>query len=185
MYARLAVGLREQRTGVLGDLLDEFGREIQGVAYLILRNHADAEEVLMDTMVTAWRRSRDLREDGALRVWLLRIATHTALARRRRTRITRPIEEGLSVKAPTSMQPSADRLIVAEAMDALPPQMRAAVALHHVAGMTVGQSAAVLGKSENTVKSQLRQGLARLRDALAEPRVPTHPLRDQVYARRT
>lgn len=169
--AQLATGLREHRSGIIADLLSEFGREIQGVAYLILRDHADAEEVLMDTLVTAWRRGRALRDGAALRTWLLRIATRHALSRRRRRRAHQPLADDLPLQASASMQPSADRLVVAEAMDALPAQMRAAVALHYAAGLSVPQTAEALGKSENTVKTQVREGMARLRSALDAPPV--------------
>lgn len=45
--------LRRGEPHVLAELLEQYGREIQGVAYLILRNAADAEDVLMDTLLTA------------------------------------------------------------------------------------------------------------------------------------
>lgn len=138
----------------------------------------------MDTLVTAWRRSGDLRDDRALRVWLMRIATRFALSRRRRRRPAQSIDVDLPLAAPRAMAPSADRLIVAEAMDSLPARMRAAVALHHVAGLTVPQAAEVLGTSQNTVKSQLREGMSRLRAALAEPDLTMNPARTQSDARR-
>lgn len=175
MTAQLAEDLRHRRDGVLGDLLTTYGRDLQGVAYLILRNHADAEEIVMDTLVTAWQRASDLRDATALRTWLLRIATRRALSRRRGRHATQTIERAAMLQAPAAGQPSVDRVIVAEAINALPPQMRAAVALHHVAGMTVPQAAAVMGKSENTLKSQLREAMARLRAALEEPAISDSP----------
>ena len=45
--------LRRGEPEVLAELLDQHGKEIQGVAYLILRNATDAEDVLMDTLVAA------------------------------------------------------------------------------------------------------------------------------------
>ncbi len=137
----------------------------------------------MDTLVTAWRRARGLRDDAALRTWLLRIATRHALSRRRRRHAHQPLADDLLLTASASTQPSADRLVVAEAMDALPAQMRAAVALHHAAGLSVPQTAEVLGKSENTVKTQVREGMARLRAALdAQP--ATSQVGTQTDARR-
>jgi DNA-directed RNA polymerase specialized sigma24 family protein len=112
---------------VFDDVLAVYGREIQGVAYLILRNHADAEEIVMDTLVTAWKRARDLRDDRALRTWLLRIATRHALSRRRRERPVQSLELSAPPRAPVSSQPSLDRLILIEAMGHLAQQTRAAV----------------------------------------------------------
>ena len=63
-------------------------------------------------------------------------------------------------------EPSADRVLVAEALVDLAPKMRAAVALHHYAGFTVPQVAEIMGTSQNTIKSNLTDGMARLRAAL-------------------
>jgi len=169
LYARLAADLRARRPEAIEELLEGFGREIQGVAYLILRNHADAEEIVMDTLVTAWRKGHTLRDDTALRSWLLTIASRHALSRRRWRRDWQPLFDAEQLTAPSIDGPSAERVAVAQAIDALPVQVRAAIALHHVAGLTVAETAAALGKSENTVKSQVRDGLARLRASLDVP----------------
>lgn len=160
----LAANLRARKPGVVADLLAEYGAAIGGVAYLIVRDAADAEEMVMDTLVTAWRRADQLRDDAALRTWLLRIATRQALSRRRRSRPMRPLEEASSV--PTPAQPSPDRIVVADALAQLPQRMRAAVALHDVAGLSVRETAEAMGTSQNTVKSHLRDGMRRLRVAL-------------------
>src|SRR5687768_14270471 len=76
--------LRRGEPQVLAELLSQYGREIQGVAYLILRNRADAEDVLMDTLLAALDRGSSLRDPTAMRQWLLKIATNQALGRRRR-----------------------------------------------------------------------------------------------------
>ncbi len=123
----------------------------------------------MDTLVSAWKHAGSLREDAALRTWLLRIATRHALSRRRRHRPTQPLEALPPIRARSADQPSLDRMIVAEAMSDLPPQMRAAVVLRHFVGLSVPEVAQVMGKSVNTVKTHLRQGLRRLRSALEVP----------------
>jgi RNA polymerase sigma-70 factor (ECF subfamily) len=162
---RLADDLRHQRPDALERLLAEFGQRIQAVAYLVLGSQADAEEVVMDTMVTAWRKGRDLRSGAALGTWLLRIAMRLALTRRRRigTAVALSADEERLIGSST---PSIDRLALLDALDSLPTRMRAAIVLHYYADLTVDRVAAVLERSPNTVKSQLREGLTRLRAAL-------------------
>lgn len=111
-----------------------------------------------------------------MRTWLLRIATRHALSRRRRPRhATTPLELATPLATAPLDEPSADRLLIAEALADLPPKMRAAVGLHHYAGFTVRQVAELMRTSPNTIKSNLRDGMARLRaaldvgDASAEP----------------
>ncbi len=61
--------LRGHRPEVLGDLLERYGREIQGVAYLILRDRAAAEDVVVETLLIAFDRRGSLRDPDALRPW--------------------------------------------------------------------------------------------------------------------
>ena len=48
--------LRRRRPETLADLLRAYGRELQAVAYLILRDRADAEDVVIETLLTAFER---------------------------------------------------------------------------------------------------------------------------------
>src|SRR5215218_2018957 len=77
--------LRRRRPQTLADLLDAHGREIQAVAYLILRDRALAEDVTIETLLTAFEQGGSIRDDAALRAWLLRVATNKALSVRRST----------------------------------------------------------------------------------------------------
>jgi DNA-directed RNA polymerase specialized sigma24 family protein len=76
--------LRRGRPEVLAELLDRFGRDMQAVAYLIVRDRAAAEDIVADSLLAALDHGRSLRDDDALRPWLLRIATNRALRYRRR-----------------------------------------------------------------------------------------------------
>ena len=70
--------LRGHQPEVLDHLLATYGPEIQGVAYLILRDPSAAEDVVIDTLLTALDRGEQLRDATAIRAWLLRIATNRA-----------------------------------------------------------------------------------------------------------
>lgn len=117
-------------------------------------------------MAVAWERIGSLRDPAALRPWLLRIAARQALDRRRRVR---PSAE-LPLEAVGVSGVDADRVALRQALDGLPPKMRACLSLHYYAGLTVEETAAAMGVSANTVKYHLKTGLERLRQALdAEP----------------
>jgi RNA polymerase sigma factor (sigma-70 family) len=65
-------------------------------------------------------------------------------------------------------QPDARQAEMREALATLPRRIRAAVVLHHLAGLSVRETAEALDVSENTIKSQLKIGLVRLREALRD-----------------
>jgi RNA polymerase sigma-70 factor (ECF subfamily) len=165
-------GLRVQRPEAIELLLATFGREIQAVAYFIVGSRADAEEILIDTTMTAWRHGKDLRNPTALRPWLLRIATRLALSRRRKIGTAMlELPEDLPLRA--SDPSDIDRLAMHAELAKLPAQVRAAIVLHYFADLTIAGTAEVLGKSPNTVKVQVRDGLRRLRVGIDEREHPS------------
>lgn len=156
--------LRRGDPEVLAALLEQYGREIQAVAYLILRNRADAEDVLMDTLIRALDRGATLRDPSAMRRWLLQIATNQALGRQRRIRRVTWLQ--LSPETPSPQLDTTEHVALMQGLASLPIRSRAAVVLHYYADLSVADVAAAMGTSQNTVKSQLRTGLARLRELL-------------------
>jgi RNA polymerase sigma-70 factor (ECF subfamily) len=161
--------LRRRRPEALGDLLAIYGKQIQGVAYLILRDRADAEDVVVETLLTAYERAAELRDEAAFRPWLMRIATNHALGMRRsQSRVVRlrvVPDLGSGDPGPSST----DRVALLDGVADLPVQMRAAVVLRYYADLSVEDVAIALNKSPNTIKAQLQTALDRLRISVADP----------------
>lgn len=168
----LVIRIRQHEVDGLDGLLERHGRELQAVAFLILRNEHDAEEVVADTLLTAWRKIETLRDPDRLRPWLLAIAARIALRRRRRLQ-PRVVSLDAVAMMPGDAPSVAAELDFRDAINRLPPRIRAAIALHAVADLPVAEVARVLGTSENTVKSQIREARSRLRTTLqVEPMLP-------------
>jgi RNA polymerase sigma factor (sigma-70 family) len=158
--------LRRHRPEVLDDLLERYGREIQGVAYLILRDRAAAEDVVVDTLLSALDHGDQLRDPEKLRPWLLRIAANRALGVRRSS--SRVVQLHVVPDRPARRTDEDERLTLLSCVDRLAPRTRAAVVLRYYADMSVRDTAEALGISENTVKTQLREALEQMRRALGE-----------------
>jgi RNA polymerase sigma-70 factor, ECF subfamily len=140
----------------------------------ILGRPQDAEDVAQEALVMAYRSIASYRGDGALGAWLSRIATRQAyrrLAQRRdaadlaslpepaaRTDHTEPLAATLRNERATEL-----RLGVA----ALPEPYRETVALRFYGDLALDEIARVTGRPLNTVKTHLRRGLERLRDAVS------------------
>jgi RNA polymerase sigma-70 factor (ECF subfamily) len=162
--------LRRRRPETLAQLLDAYGRELQAVAYLILRDRAEAEDVVIETLLTAFERGGAIRDERALRGWLLRVATNHALGGRRRTARLVRLDVAPDAAGPGDLATEATtRLTLLDGVDRLPAQMRAALVLRYYADLSVEDVAVALGKSPNTVKAQLQVALDRLRVHLADP----------------
>jgi RNA polymerase sigma-70 factor (ECF subfamily) len=160
--------LRGGRPEVLADLLARYGRDMQAVAYLIVRDRSAAEDVVADSLLAALDHGHGLRDEAALRPWLLRITTNRALRHRQRSARVVELDVVDGIAAPTR-GPDADELLALwQAVSALPPRMRAAVGLRYYLDLPVETVATVLGVSPNTIKTQLRAALGHLRTALAD-----------------
>lgn len=152
----------------LGEQLLAHAPVLLAAARSMTLDDAEAHDLVQTTFEIALRRGHQLRDVASLRPWLLAVEAREAFRLTRRLRrIVRLDRAVADVPAPGG-GPNADRVAVRRALAELPPKMRAAVVLHHMTGLSVAETAAALGTSDNTVKSQLRVGLGRLRKLLAD-----------------
>lgn len=136
-------------------------------ARYLVGSEADALDLVQTTLEIAVRRRGQLREATSLRAWLLAIETREAFRLRRKLRNLVSLDGGGVVEVQAPGGPSDDDLAVRAAVAKLPERMRIAVVLHHMTGLSVAQTADAMGVSENTTKTLLRLGLAKLREVLA------------------
>jgi RNA polymerase sigma factor (sigma-70 family) len=163
----IAEDLRERRPEAIDRLLAEHGREIQTVAQVILHDRDEAADVLSETVVTAWEKASSLRDQDALRPWLLRIATNRALSRRRRSTRLVALDSVLDQESPDLRGSAETHVAILEGLALLAPRERAAIALRYLADLPVDEVARAMGTRPNTVKTQLREALAKLRRGMA------------------
>ena len=142
---------------------------LHALAWRMLGDAAEAEEVVQESLVKLWVNARGWQPSGGgLGAWLRRIATNACLDRLRRPR---PLsDEGLPERADD--HPPADAMIdaerrraaVHEAILALPDRQRAAIILTCHEGVSNAEAAAILGIGVKALESLLvraRPGLSR------------------------
>jgi RNA polymerase sigma-70 factor (sigma-E family) len=145
-------------------------RSLRRTAYLLSGSWHDAEDLTQAAFVKlylAWWRVRPDGADGYSR----RVLVNEFLAGRRRIR-ERPVPDLPDLPATAAGSPD-DRLDLAAVLRTMPARQRAAVVLRYWEGLSVAQTASLLGLAEGTVKSQSSRGLATLRAHLAPQ--PTSP----------
>lgn len=152
---------------VLGELYDRYAGLAYGLAMRILRDAADAQDVVQEVFVQVWRQAgRYDSARGSPEAWVCTIARTRALDRLRRRAARR---EGVAVPpAPSTRPPAADEaLSVRSALRSLSDEQREALELAYFEGLTQSEIALRLGEPLGTVKSRIRTGMMRLREALA------------------
>jgi RNA polymerase sigma-70 factor (sigma-E family) len=142
---------------------------MRGTAYLLCGDWHRAEDLVQTAftkLYLAWNRvSRHEVLDAYVRQTLVR----TFLDERRRGWWRR--ERSTDVPADRSLPPDApeNRLVLLEALAAVPPRQRAVLILRYWEDLSVEATAAILGCSPGTVKSQAAKGLNHLRNLLPAP----------------
>ena len=169
------------------ELTDPYRRELQLHIYRIVGSVQDAEDLLQETLLAAWRGLAQFEGRASVRAWLYRIATNRSLdalrASRRRpedlqrmtevpkpTRYSEPIWlepypdvllAGLPDEAPGPEAryetKEAIKLAFAVGLQHLPPQQRAALVLRDVLGFRAAEVAEMLDTTEPSVNSLLRR----------------------------
>lgn len=147
--------------------LHEHGPVLLAAARSITLDEDEAQDLVQTTFEIAIRQMATLRDPGALRGWLLRIETREALRTiRRLRRLVRIDGRVQELRAPSA--DLAQRADIRRGLAGLPLRIRTVVVLHHLGGLSVHETAEILRVSENTVKSELKTGLVRLREALRD-----------------
>jgi RNA polymerase sigma-70 factor (ECF subfamily) len=143
------------------------------LTYAILGDPAEARDAAQEAFVAAWKRIGDLRDAERFDAWFQRIAVNAArMAHRgRRRRGVREIPAsrvaGVEAVPATAGPAERDARVLAVALDRLPSEQRAILALHHLEGRPLTELAAILGIPVGTVKSRLHAARVALQAAIA------------------
>ena len=158
---------------VAGEFLAEGSQLAFRVAWSVLRQREDAEDVAQEALARACRNLASLRDRERFRPWLVRIAWRLALNHRRASQ--RREQRELAVAEPGQEPRGVEDLAVASesrarlwaAIDALPEKLRLVIVLAGIEGHDVRAVAALAGVPEGTVKSRLHAARKRLMEALS------------------
>jgi len=150
----------------LAEVYDLFAGLVNGLAIRILRNRSEAEDVVQEVFVQAWRQAgRFDPRRGSVEAWLCTIARTRALDRLRR-RAARREEPGEAAPGATPPPRTEEALAVRKALDTLSGDQRRALELAYYEGLTQTEIAERLGEPLGTIKTRIRTAMIRLRDVL-------------------
>ena len=161
---------RAQRgdSAAFGELVDRHRGAVYRAARAALGSHADAEDAAQDAFLLAYRRLEGFRGEASFETWLLTIAWHQAINRRRSLgrmwrRMIAPKDEdeademmaSLTATNPTPEQATAHdemRRAIEQAIRALTPKLRDALLLVQAGEHTYDEIGAMLGTPTGTIK---------------------------------
>lgn len=170
---------RDGNSDAFRALVEQHGRAVFRVAHRMTGNAQDAEDVVQETFLKAYRQIGRFESRANFSTWLHRIAVNCSidLIRTRRHQETAhdaPDLEHYEAAAEERVDRSPERLMwstqvherVNEAMGALSPMERAAFALRHFEGHSIEEISRTLGLKTNATKHSIFRAVRKMRAAL-------------------
>lgn len=143
---------------------------LRKLAYVTCGDWHAAEDAVANALVKLYPRWRKLdRPDLYAKTMVYRAAIDETRRPWRRERAAGEAMPDVAQRDPAGA--TDERLRIRAALDAVPPRQRAAVILRHYLGLSLEDTAGVLGCNVGTAKSQTSRGLAKLRELLATERI--------------
>ena len=167
LLARARGGDKAAFEGLLEPVIDMAGR----LAYAMLLDRTEAEDVVQDAAVKAWRRLGNVRAGAAFKPWFLGIvANECRSVRRGRWWSTLRLDHPMASET-VGPEAAAARVDLRRALMRLPADQRAALLLHFYLDLPLEEVAASLGISVAGAKSRINRAFKRLRPALTSGEV--------------
>lgn len=177
----LVIRIRDGEVALLEVLMRRYNQRLFRIARSVLGDDGEAEDVVQDTYIRAYRHLNEFKGPRGFGRWLCRIASNRALMRARRAdwaRRSRPQpgdgespNQETTMHTPVSAEPGPEdaayrdqiRGLIEQAIDALPEHYRTAFTMREVEQMSVRETAACLGIETATVKSRVHRARRLLR----------------------
>ena len=168
--AELVVRMAQGDPGALAQLYERHAARLLGLACAMLGDRAEAEDLLHDVFLEAWRRSHDYAANrGSVRAWLTTRTRSRSLDRIKSTSRRHKLTNNDSSKE-LALQPSLlEHRQLKQMLQKLPEAQAQVVVLAYFEDLTSVEIGARLGVPVGTVKSRMRAALSALRNALEGP----------------
>lgn len=158
-------------------LFHRYHRQVFAVAYKILRDRAETEDILQEVFLSIYlQKERFDATRGSVRTWVLQFAYFKALLRRRYLNIRNFYKQEEAAEAwvirrtqsseTLGMTPAEWPHYVEKGLAALSPKQRQVIEMVHFEGYTLQESADILGESLANTRNHYYRGLKALRDFL-------------------
>jgi RNA polymerase sigma-70 factor, ECF subfamily len=177
--AQLVARTLNQDAHAFGQLIDRHAAAIVNLAYRMVGNRAEAEDLAQEAFLAAFKALSTFRADSKFSTWLYRIATNKCkdwLRAKRPGQGLHDVNADETLDAHIAEERTPEKLLsqqqvaqeLEEAIQRLPPLYREAFVLKHVEGLSYEEMQEILGVNGDTLKMRVYKGRLQLSRELAE-----------------
>jgi RNA polymerase sigma-70 factor (ECF subfamily) len=170
--AELIEACRRGDSGAFEELVERTRRRVYSLAYRLVRDPQEAEDVAQEAYLRVYRGLRGFRGDASFETWLHRVVTNTAFTHlKRRGRFGELLAEGQedageAAEERPAVDQALDRDELKRALEGLTEGLRVVTVLKTVYGLSVREIARELEISESAVKVRLHRARKKLKEAI-------------------
>lgn len=157
----------DARERTLERMMSEYGDSVVRVCFLFLKDRQLAQDASQETFIKAWNAMDSLREDGAEKAWLMKIAVNTC-KNVLRSRYFKMVDRSVStddLPEPATEDRQADDSLLKEVLR-LPDKYRQTVVLYYYQELSAEETAQALGIPAATVRTRLKRARELLKTRL-------------------
>jgi RNA polymerase sigma-70 factor, ECF subfamily len=163
-------------------LVKRYDRKLLRIAQSVTRNREDSQDAVQEAFLKAYQNLAEFREHSQFSTWLIRITVNQSLMKLRKQRTVREVSLDEDFQGDGNMLPievtdwapnpeqfywaSELRHILTQTLEAVRPALRAVFVLRDIEGLSIEQTAVVLGLSQAAVKARLWRARLLLREGL-------------------
>jgi len=158
------------------ELVLEYGERIYRTVRGMVGSHEDADDIVQETFMRAYKKMDTFRGDAAVGTWLTRIALNLSYSRSRRKKLftDNPVDDYLNVSNSNSISPeeiaieNERRAVVEKGLKSLPEKQRAVFVLRMYEDMKFKGIAKIMGTTESASRANFHQALNKLKKIASE-----------------
>lgn len=154
------------------ELYQQYNKAMYNISVRMMGNEGDAQDVLQDAFIDAFKNLDYYRGESTFGAWLKRIVINKCINAIKKKKLDLvPMEDKMFALADDSPQPTNhdyDMAVVNEGIKRLPDGYRTVFSLYAVEGYDHGEIAHIIGVTESTSKSQYNRAKKKLREILEE-----------------
>jgi RNA polymerase sigma-70 factor (ECF subfamily) len=165
-----------EENGILSfeDIVRRYEKMVYGIAYKLLNNHQDAEDITQETFLIVYRKLRNLRKTNSLTNWIYTITLNLVrenLRKKYRMKLLDNLNENLIFYNDENNSNEEIKEKIRTAIEKLPEKQREAINLKFMEGLKIKEISKIMECKDGTIKAHIFRGIKTLRMILKNERM--------------